>query len=812
MGLDPGLARGLGLRLIASAVLSALAFPPFHLGPTILVALVPFFDAVRLAEAATRGRRAASALLFLGGALHFAVLLYWILFLPPEETTVPGIIVVAFALMVAYLGLYLFLAQWAARRAARAGVPIELALALAWVGAEYLRSQTQLAFPWVLLGYGLIETPVFLQFMSATGIFGASLLVALVNAALLAGLRRRGRARAGWLLTAAALPALAFLQGSWVMSHLPPAPTREVLIVQGNIGREIKFKPEYRTSNLERLIALSREGLAQGSEPPALIVWAETAAPCYVRRDPICRERLEAFVDEVQVPLLTGTPDLERLPDGTRRYANAAVVLTPGEGLTASYAKVKLVPFGEAIPYQERLPWLARLDFGEADFLRGQGFTPVAVGQDTAGIMICFESIFPAVGRAYANHGARYLVNITNDEWFGKSGGPYQHAQMAVARAIETRRGLVRCANTGVSFVVDRKGQVTHATELFQSAVVRAPVELGSGQTIYARIGDVVPALVLAASALGAVAGAGGLKDPRLTLLAVLLGGLLAFGLPAHAAIALALGLLVAQSVIPAWRPGRRSFYLAALGLAAFTLVLNALTVPGRALWSLGPLRITAEGLAAGCWTGGPTGGTPRTRPDREPGARSGRHRRCGELDPEPDRARDPARGRARVGTRARAALRARDPIGGGADPTRRARAPAPAERAAGAPRPHARPGRAVLSSTPGRHGAPSGGSGAHPRCARLWLGAAHLALPSWPRPARLADGDRTRRRDRPRARAPSLAWLSPHRLSPRRMSPRRSRFGIDSTSSTTAPTSPAGKCNRGSGPCRGWWRRSSAG
>lgn len=603
--MDPGLARGLGLRLIASAVLSALAFPPFHLGLTIFVALVPFFDAVRLAEAATRGRRAASGLLFLGGALHFAVLLYWLLFLPPEETTVPGIIVVAFALMVAYLGLYLFLAQWAARRAARAGVPIELALALTWVGAEYLRSQTQLAFPWVLLGYGLIETPVFLQFVSVTGIFGASLLVALVNAALLAGLRRRGRARAGWFLAAAALPALAFLQGSWVMSHLPPAPTREVLIVQGNIGREIKFKPEYRTSNLERLIALSQQGLAQGSEPPAVIVWAETAAPCYVRRDPICRERLQGFVDEAQVPLLTGTPDLERLPDGTRRYANAAVVLTPGQGLTASYAKVKLVPFGEAIPYQERLPWLARIDFGEADFLRGQGFTPVAVGQDTAGIMICFESIFPAVGRAYANHGARYLVNITNDEWFGKSGGPYQHAQMAVARAIETRRGLVRCANTGVSFVVDRKGQVTHATELFQPALVRAPVELGSGQTIYARIGDLLPALVLAASALGAVAGAGGLKDPRLTLLAVLLGGLLAFGLPVHAAIALALGLAVAQSVIPAWRPGRWGFYLAAFGLAAFTLLLNAITVPGRALWIAGPLRVTAEGLAAGCGRAG---------------------------------------------------------------------------------------------------------------------------------------------------------------------------------------------------------------
>src|SRR4029434_7687476 len=122
---------------------------------------------------------------------------------------------------------------------------------------------------------------------------------------------------------------------------------------------------------------------------PAAMVWAAPAAPCYVRRDPVCRERLQAFVDQARAPLLTGTPDLERLPDGTRAYANAAVVLTPERGLTASYAKVKLVPFGEAIPYQERLPFLARIDFGEADFIRGASSTPVAVGPDTAGIMIC---------------------------------------------------------------------------------------------------------------------------------------------------------------------------------------------------------------------------------------------------------------------------------------------------------------------------------------------------------------------------------------------------------------------------------------
>jgi apolipoprotein N-acyltransferase len=542
----------------------------------------------------------ASALLYAGFALHFAALLYWILFLPPEETTVPGIIGVAFVLMVAYLGLFPFLAQWAARRAARAGVPLELALALAWVSGEYLRSQTQLGFPWVLVGYGLIETPRVVQFMSATGIFGASLFVTLTNAAVCAALWRRGRARLGWAAAAVALPALAFLQGGWAIDHLPPAPTREVLIVQGNIGRAIKFAPEMRERNLEQLIAMSEQGLAAAETRPAAIVWAETAAPCYVRRDPTCRARLEQFVDERGVPLVTGTPDALRLPDGTRRLANAAVVVTPGRGLTGSYAKVRLVPFGEAIPYQERVHFFTRFDFGEADFVRGSGFTPVAVGDDTAGVMICFESIFPQIGRAYAAAGARYLINITNDEWFGTSGGPYQHAQMAIARAIETRRGLVRCANTGVSFVVDRAGRVRDATALFVPAVVRAPVELGNGRTLYARVGDLLPVLACGATALAAFAGLGGLADPRHRILGLLLGVLLVLALDPGPALALGLGLALAQVAYPVWRPESRGFLLAVCGLSAFTVALNALTVPGEVRWAIGPARVTTEGLMAG--------------------------------------------------------------------------------------------------------------------------------------------------------------------------------------------------------------------
>jgi apolipoprotein N-acyltransferase len=500
---SPHLRRAVGLRLLASGLLVALAFPPFHLGPIIFIALIPFFDAVRLVEATPRSQhRALSWLLYLGAMLHFALLLYWILFLPPEEVTVPGLIILAFALMVAYLGIFVFLAQAAARRAHRLGVPLWLALPIAWVAAEYLRSQTQLGFPWVLVGYGLIETPTILQFLSISGIFGASLLVCLVNGLLHAALLARGRRRLAFAGLALALPAAALGHGFWAIAALEPAETSDVVVVQGNIRRDVKFKAEYRLRNVDQMIMLSEQGIFAGTTPPALVVWPETATPCYLRLDPGCLLVLQRFVDRVGVPLLTGIPDVKDGPDGSRRHTNAAALIAPERGIVARYEKVNLVPFGEAIPYQDRIPFLESIDFGEADFHRGPGFTPIATDGDTLGVMICFESIFPAIGRAYARAGARFLVNITNDEWFGESAGPYQHAAMAVARSIETRRGLARSANTGVSFVVDRVGRVHEPTALFTPAVVRAPVELGEGTTGYMRIGDLVPQLCLAASLL----------------------------------------------------------------------------------------------------------------------------------------------------------------------------------------------------------------------------------------------------------------------------------------------------------------------
>ncbi len=511
MNADPPLAAVVW-RVLGFAALGALAFPPVSWTWLIWLAPVFWISAVRLTFAAGGGRRHRWAL-FVGTSAYFFCLLHWLLFLPPEEVTVPGVMVPATGLAALYLGLYHTAAAWVAIRALSLGVPLWLGGAAAWVAAEYLRTSSQLGCPWGLLGYGLTEWPRALQSAEWFGVFGLSFLVAAVAGLFEAAWHRRTwrPAVVGVLVVVAMV-----LHGQWVIGRGPTPEHIEVALIQGNIGRAIKFKPRYRLPNLERMVALSEAAVGApitvptlstegpdsvlttppevvGQGKPSLVIWPETAAPCRLQFDHLCRATIEAFADAQGVAVLTGFPAIEAVDrPGSRRW-NSAGLIVPGEGLVARYDKTQLVPFGEAIPYQETITWFQRVDFGEADFTRGRGFHALPFAEAPFGVMICYESIFPAAGRQAALAGARWFVNVTNDEWFGRSAGPYQHAAMARLRAVECRRGLARAANTGVSFVVDRFGRVSAPTPLFSQRVVHAQVQLGDRVTPYMRWGDWLP-------------------------------------------------------------------------------------------------------------------------------------------------------------------------------------------------------------------------------------------------------------------------------------------------------------------------------
>jgi apolipoprotein N-acyltransferase len=265
-----------------------------------------------------------------------------------------------------------------------------------------------------------------------------------------------------------------------------------------------KWDPAVRDSIVTALLghteALARE---HREDLPDLVIWPETAIPARLPREPRYRAMVEGVVDTNRIVLLAGFPDGEPLPRGGYRFTNSAGLLLPGRGMVERYDKRHLVPFSEYFP----LPILNRYDFGQSNFSAGSA---PGIFRETGvpfGLLICFESIFPAPARELTRLGAGYLVNITNDQWFGNSAAPEQHFRMNVLRAIENRRSIARAANTGISAVITPYGSVAASTPTFVPALLVEGLEVRYDMTFYARHGDWV--LLACAVGLSACAGWG---------------------------------------------------------------------------------------------------------------------------------------------------------------------------------------------------------------------------------------------------------------------------------------------------------------
>ena len=477
------------LALISGALLG-ISFPKFGISLASLIALVPLLLALQPlgtpSEGIVSGKRA-FWLGYLTGAVFFLILLYWIPLLPRENVTIPFSMYPALLLLVAYLSLYPGLAALVSTGLARRGVPIGLALPLVWTLLEALRGSGTFGFPWGSLGYAMAPYPHLIQFAEYVGVWGVTLWVALVSGMLHTYLSSR------WvgpkLISLAAILVLVlapYFHGRQVLSARLARPGVDVGIVQPNIGKD-KWLPAVRDSVIETILDHTRAlALENTFDPPEIILWPETAIPARLTRDPVYGGLVNAMVDSIRIPVLAGFPDGERLPDGSIRFANSAALIRPEFGVVAQYDKRHLVPFSENFP----LPFLNRFDFGQANFSRGSTSGLFTDLETPFGVLICFESIFPGQAREVRALGARYLVNITNDQWFGDSAAPVQHFYMNVLRTIENRCGMVRAANTGISGSIDPYGIVHERTGTFVPARIVVSVELGGSLTVYTRFGD----------------------------------------------------------------------------------------------------------------------------------------------------------------------------------------------------------------------------------------------------------------------------------------------------------------------------------
>jgi len=488
-------------RLVSACVSGLLltaSFPEIGKGAVAWFALVPLLVALRNLSAMDSLRMG-----FLTGMVHYLSLLYW--FIPFLNTYGPFPMLLCMGILFilsAYLAIYVGLFAMAITYTGVSVTGLLFAIPTLWVSLEYIRSILFGGFPWELLGHTQYNALHIIQISDIIGVYGISFLILLSNGVLMLlyqhvsrqdcqGQKTDGRQIAALVLMVAGIIGAAGCYGAWripaIEDRISRAPRKRIAIVQGNIDQTKKWDPAYQISSIKKYLELSK---IEPTNPPDLIVWPETAMPFYfINHVPLTKMVLEG-IQTGAADILFGSPAYTREADQVRYFNRAFLVRSDGV-IADEYNKAHLVPFGEYVPLKRWLPFLGKMVEHVGDFSAGSVGDTLDWREHKIGTLICYELIFPSLSRAAVQNGAELLVNITNDAWYGKTSAPYQHFSMAVFRSVETRRALVRSANTGISGFIDSTGRIVSKTPVFEDAVMGEDVPLMKGQTFYVRFGDI---------------------------------------------------------------------------------------------------------------------------------------------------------------------------------------------------------------------------------------------------------------------------------------------------------------------------------
>ena len=382
-----------------------------------------------------------------------------------------------------YLGLYHGLFGLLVSVFARKDIGNRLALVFApflWVAIELARTRVS-GFPWDLLGITQVDNIPLTRIATATGVYGLSFEILLVNVAVASAFLMHRRRRKP--LIVASIGALVLLQaGRWLT--LPPAPTdHSAVLLQQNLssgGADSWTDDQMRTALVE-FSTLS----VNSKQHPDLIVWPESPAP-FLTNDAAFREPISNLARQANTWLVIGSIGV----DNPHTIFNSASLISPTGAWTARYSKMHLVPFGEYVPFASVFSFASGLTQAVGNFTPGILHEPLQAGDQKLGVFICYESIFPNEVRQLANHGADVLVNISNDGWYGDSGAWAQHLNQARMRAIENNRWLLRDTNTGLTASIDPYGRVVARLDRKIRAASVAPYSLTKVTTFYSRHGD----------------------------------------------------------------------------------------------------------------------------------------------------------------------------------------------------------------------------------------------------------------------------------------------------------------------------------
>jgi apolipoprotein N-acyltransferase len=369
--------------------------------------------------------------------------------------------------------------------------PLQLYPALLWVPLEFL---FPLLFPWHLAN-SQTAFPWFIQSADLVGPYGASFIVVWFNAAVFKAVTAPRKERLGSLLPAAytLLAVIVSTVYGWqrlqsVEAEMAGARKLNVASVQANIDVDLKWDPMLIKQNLEKHMSLTAT-----LDGVSLVVWPESAVEFWVH------EKIQVLPMELTPPLksdranfIFGARSFLGTPDTPNFKAFNTAFFTDAKGrVLGRYHKQVLLAFGEYLPFSKLLKHLPAIPFAEG-FTPGEGPRVFHIAKGIrAAPLICYEDLMPGVVRKFVSETrANVLINLTNDAWYGRSLGPWQHLWLAQSRAIETRRSLLRVTNTGVTSLINAKGELVQFLPMFSAAVMHSEVDILNGETYYVRYGD----------------------------------------------------------------------------------------------------------------------------------------------------------------------------------------------------------------------------------------------------------------------------------------------------------------------------------
>jgi len=497
---------------LAAGALSALAMAPFNAWP---VLLITFPVMVWLIDGAGAGRwRGVPAAAMAGwwfGLGYFVPGLYWIgyAFLV-DASTFAWLMPFAVLGLPAYLALFTAFGFALARLIWTRDASRVIALASTLTLSEWLRGHVLTGFPWNAFGYALTEPLALAQTASLIGLWGLTFLSVAIFASPAVLIDGRSRGRRPWIVPMLALlllVAMAIFGTVRLMLH----PTTNVAkvklrIMQPNLQQDVRFNYAAKAEVMQKYLTLSDRASgpqSTGVRDASILIWPESAFPFFLTREGDAMAQIADLLPKGTV-LITGAVRAPDLPPGTRitRAYNSIYVIDHDGSVLSVYDKLHLVPFGEYLPFQNLMEKLGfvQLTKVQGGFIPGERRRTMEIPTAPRALpLICYEAIFPGDVVARDDRPG-WIVNLTNDGWFGISTGPYQHLQQVRLRAIEEGLPAVRAANTGISAVIDPMGRIVARLGLGLEGVLDSSLPSAIPPTIYARAGDIPAAAIVVAA------------------------------------------------------------------------------------------------------------------------------------------------------------------------------------------------------------------------------------------------------------------------------------------------------------------------